>query len=283
MTVTDPGWEDAGRLDAWVRLAWPIELRRLRAAVGDLVLPRPAPPRLAEMEQATRPLRWLLECCADGVTLTQAGYLPPQLVRDGAERFGWWPVPGQPRSEVDVHQCQVLRDLTRRRRLTWRRHRRLAATQAGRTTLGDPVELWRAVALGVGSLDDFIRTVAEIVALRLVAGPPAETAELEATAIPIVMAQDWRSDGRPIRASEIAWAVHVPLRYWRLFGLLEEPSLEAVVQGDVPWTISFTPTGRIAALEFLHSQRTAADAPRFDSGQPKLAVNVDQARGFGER
>lgn len=49
----------------------------------------PALPGPDEIEQATRPLRWLLERCVDGVTLTQSGYLPPALVAEAADAFGW--------------------------------------------------------------------------------------------------------------------------------------------------------------------------------------------------
>lgn len=169
--------------DAWIRFAWPVELRRMRAAVADLVVMPPPLPDPDEIEHATRQLRWLLERCAEGVTLTQSGYVPPTLVAEGADTFGWWPFDGKPRSEVDVHQFQVLRDMARRLRLVSRRGRRLAATKAGRRILDEPVGLWRAVALGVGSFDEFSRAVGELVALRLLAAP-AESVDLEAAVVP---------------------------------------------------------------------------------------------------
>lgn len=259
--MRDPGWTSiAQRVDAWIRFAWPVELRRMRAATaGEIVVP-PAVPGADEIEQATRPLRWLVERCAAGVTLTQSGYLPPALVTEAADAFGWWPFDGKPRTEADVHQLQLLRDTARRSRLTWRRGRRLAATQAGRRLLDDPVGLWRAIALGVGGSAQFSRTVSELVALRLLDGPPAESVEVAAVAVPILMGQDWLRGRRPISEDEVRWSVHEPLRYWRLFGLLDEPRLDRSRGLDAPWTISFTRVGRLAALTFLHDLATGGDA-----------------------
>lgn len=218
---------------------------------------RPVAPEPDEVERLTRPMRWLLEWCAAGVTLTQSGYLPPVLVAEAVQLFGWWPFGGTPRTEADVHQLEILRSTARRMRLTFRRGRRLTTSSTGHALLGDPIELWHTVARGVGSFDEYARTVSELVALRLLAGP-AEEADLLTTAIPIIRAQGWRHGQRALNDSEIQWSIHDPLRYWRLFGLLDEQ--EARWADDhrplTPWTVSFTPAGRLAAMSFLHARAT---------------------------
>lgn len=155
------------------------------------------------------------------MTLTQSGDLPPVLVAGAFDIFGWWPFGGRPRSEVDVHQLEILRTTARRMRLTARRGRRLATSRSGHALLADPTELWHTVARGVGSFNEYARTVSELVAMSLLAGP-AEDDDLAATAIPIIRAQGWRRGRRALDDGEIRWSIYEPLRYWRLFRLLGE-------------------------------------------------------------
>ena len=246
-----------GYVDAWIRLAWPDQLRSMRAAVASQIAAAPEAPESGEVRRLTRPMRWLLERCAAGVTLTQSGYLPPLLVAEAVDAFGWWPFGGRPRSEIDVHQLEDLRTTARRLRLITRRGRRMTTSRTGRAMLSDPVRLWDAVARGVGSVDDYARMVSEVVALRLLAGP-AEDADLDGAVIPVIRAQDWRSGRRALDDNEIRWSIHEPLRYWRLFGLLDE--MHSKWEENVlvsAWTVSFTPAGRLAGLAFLHARLAA--------------------------
>lgn len=75
-----------------------------------------------------------------------------------------------------------------------------------------------------------------------------------------LMGQGWLRGRRPIKEDEVRWVIHEPLRYWQLFGLLDEPNLGRSRGLDAPWTISFTPVGRLAALTFLHDLATSDDA-----------------------
>jgi len=243
------------RRRTWVETAHPEVLRRWRAARAD-DLGRPADPP-DDLEPVFGAMCWLLEMCRDGVELTQSGYLAPALVREGVERFGWWDWPGRPRSEADVHQLGALRETAARLRLVTKRGRRLGTSRLGVALLEDPVALWRAVATTIGVTDDYTALLSELIAHRLLAGPALGN-ELEASIVPIVMAQGWRSGDDPVDERHIVMSVHRPLYYWRLFGLLEEVRPRWVEGRPTgPNVISLTPAGRVTALEYLRARATA--------------------------
>ncbi|MFJ9889412.1 hypothetical protein ACIQRW_26605 [Streptomyces sp. NPDC091287] len=75
------------RREVWAA-APPAERRALLAAV----LPALEEPTAATVDTA-EPLRWLLEQIGDGVTLTQAGYRPRELVAAAFARYPrWYPI-----------------------------------------------------------------------------------------------------------------------------------------------------------------------------------------------
>ncbi len=98
--------------------------------------------------------------------------------------------------------------------------------------------------------------VSELIAYRLLDGP-AQEEELAAEVSPIIQAQDWRSGGAPLDATSIAVSIHEPLRYWRLFGLIDEqhPRWHDGVP-MVPWVVSLTVAGRATALAHLRARAT---------------------------
>lgn len=246
----------AERRTTWVKTAYPEALRRWRAAHLDLLDGPPDTPE--DLEAVLGPMRWLLQACREGVELTQSGYLPPSIVRDGVERFGWWEWPGQPRSEADVHQLGALRETAARLRLVVKRGRRLATSRHGGALLGDPSALWRAIATTIGATDEYEALLSELIAHRLVDGPAIDNG-LEETIVPIVTAQGWRSGGRPVDERHIVMSIHRPLYSWRLFGLLDEvrpPWIGGHPTG--PNVTSLTAAGRAIALEYLRARATAA-------------------------
>jgi hypothetical protein len=92
------------RREFWAA-APPTERRVLLAAV----LPALAAPSAVPVDTA-EPLWWLLEQIGDGVTLTQAGYLPRELVAAAFARYPhWYPIGKGPRSEADLFQLADLR------------------------------------------------------------------------------------------------------------------------------------------------------------------------------
>lgn len=94
------------RRELWAA-APPTERRALLAPV----LPALEESAVAPVDTA-EPLRWLLEQIGAGVTLTQAGYLPRELVAAAFARYPhWYPIGKGPRSEADLFQLADLREL----------------------------------------------------------------------------------------------------------------------------------------------------------------------------
>lgn len=251
------------RVRMWVAVAHPPELREMRAAVADELLIAPSPPAAQELEAVLQPLRWLLEACRRGVSLTQSGYLPPTLVHEALGLFGWWPEwLGRPRSEADVHQLGQLREVASRLRLMTKRGRRLTTSASRVRLLDDPVALWGALAGSIGCADRYSSMLSELIAHRLLRGP-AEEHDLTSEIVPIITAQGWSSGGAPLEPRRVGYSIHEPLREWRLFGLLneQEPRWHQGQQ-TVRWVISLTPAGRTTALAQLHARATG---PRHDT------------------
>jgi hypothetical protein len=246
------------RVDTWVQLAWPPELKAWRERVRGRTSPDVQP---SDVAAAVAAMRWLLETYAAGATLTPAGYLPPVIVREAARRFGWWEWPGQPRTEADVHQIGVLRQTAERMRLVSKRSRRLAVTRHGTGLVDDTVGLWHAIAATIACEDGYLAMLSELVAHRLLDGPASDDA-LEREIGPIVAAQGWAADGVPVTARQAGLAVHRALYHWRLFGLLDE--VRAKWEGGRPTGPNVTAlnaAGRSTAIAFL---RARATAPRTD-------------------
>lgn len=245
------------RCESWLRAGYPDELRRRRAkAVARFDHPPDSPDDLGAV---IGPMRWLLETCRDGIELTQSGYLPPVVVRQAVERFDWWDWPGQPRSEVDVHQLGALREAAARLRLITKRGRRLATSRAGVEMLAEDLALWRAIVRSALATDEYATVVSEMMAHRLLDGPALDD-ELQASIVPIIAAQGWRSGGQPLDERQIALSMHEPMYLWRLFGLLDEvrpPWIDGHPSGRN--ITSLTAAGRAAALEYV---RARAEAPR---------------------
>lgn len=243
------------RRRTWVEMAHPEGLRQWRAARADEFTSPADPPD--DLEPVVGAIRWLLETCRNGVELTQSGYLSPSIVREGVARFGWWDWPGQPRSEVDVHQLGALRETAARLRLVTKRGRRLTTSRQGVSLLEDPAALWRAVATTIGATDDYMAMLSELIAHRLLAGP-AFGNQLDESVVPVITAQGWRSGGTPVDERHIAMSIHRPLYFWRLFGLLEEVRPRWVDHRPTgPNVTSLTAAGRATALEYLRARATA--------------------------
>jgi hypothetical protein len=246
------------RAETWVAQGRPADLRAWRdAARARTDLLEPVVVEASEAAGATAPMRWLLKRCREGVQLTQAGYLPPAVAQEAADRFGWWEFPGRPRSEVDVHQLGVHRDTATRLHLVGRRSRRLATTRRGVLLAEDPAALFGEIATTLACEDDYLAMLSELVAHRLLAGLAIDHA-LEQAVGPIIVAQGWTAGREPLTAEQAGWSVHRALYHWRLFGLLDEtrPRWEGGRQTE-PTVTALTPAGRTAASAFLRARATA--------------------------
>ncbi|MBT2487741.1 hypothetical protein J7E96_04170 [Streptomyces sp. ISL-96] len=255
LTTAQPVFEGRAPLEAVRRerrelwaAAPPTERRGLLAGV----LPALEESAAAPVDTA-EPLRWLLEQIGDGVTLTQAGYLPRELVAAAFARYPhWYPIGKGPRSEADLFQLAGLHELARTHRLVTKRHRTLKLSAAGRAQLADHQLRQHTAALAWLGTTAAERQVAESALCALWAEPrPRE--ELRDAVHPVLAAGFSHGDGTAMEEKDterLLW------RFWhtgRELGYLDERERSI----DAP--ISLSATGRPAALAAL---RLLAEGPR---------------------
>ncbi|MFI2373425.1 hypothetical protein [Streptomyces sp. NPDC018833] len=235
------------RRELWAA-APPAERRSLLAAV----LPALEEPTAAPVDTA-EPLRWLLEQIGDGVNLTQADYLPRELVAAAFARYPhWYPIGKGPRSEADLFQLAGLHELARTHRLVTKRLRTLKLSAAGRAQLTDHQLRQHTAALAWLGTTAADRQVAEC-ALGALWAEPRFREDLRDAIHPLLAAGFTHGDGT---AMEVKDTERLLWRFWhtgRELGYLDERDRSI----DVP--ISLSATGRPAALAVL---RLLAEAPR---------------------
>ncbi|MGW1005046.1 hypothetical protein [Streptomyces sp. NPDC002520] len=192
----------------------------------------------------------LLEAVGDGVTLTQAGYLPRTLVIEAAERYTWY-LPGMvPRTEYDVVRLAELHELARAARLLAKRHRKLALTTRGRQHLADPA-LLQATAARAWFGDGVRAELAEAAAAALLGGK-LTLDDLTAAVHTLAAEVFTLPDGSAPRRDDTRHFLWQWLRPGEALGFLAYRDRRRS-------TISLTPTGRVAARTAL---RERAQAPR---------------------
>ncbi len=255
-----PGQTFAGlvtteRIGTWINMGRHPLHREWRSRAANRLLNRIEPP--TDPLTSVEPMRWLVELAADGgAELTQSNYLARATVVAAVERFGWWDWSKAPRSEADVHQLSTLRDVATRLRLVRRRGRRLHVTTHGKDLLQNPDRLWEAVSAETEDAEDFTRAVTELVGLRLLQGQ-VEQRKLVAEISPIVGRQGWSAGGSPITINDVSTAIWRPLRWWRMFRVLDE--VESTWEYGTgreltPHTVALTPDGERMVLAYLRSR-----------------------------
>jgi hypothetical protein len=204
--------------------SWRDSFRGVPAAFWDRSQPAiestPAVP--AGVELAVAPALALLEEVGEGVTLTEAGYLPPRLALALDERFGWsqdYPL-GRPRGEADLPQLRFLDDHLRVQRLLTRRGKRLSVSAAGHRAMTDPSRLWAAVVAPAPRWrPGFEQDALAVLAACLLRGDRL-TADLVHEEMTFVLGGKWRpADGSPVdddvRRVEIGWRrLGLALGWW---------------------------------------------------------------------
>lgn len=233
----------AERCRAWAQ-APPGARRRIRQRLAVLLATAPE-----VREDAAEPLRWLLERVGDGVTLTQAGYLPRALTIEAADRYGWY-LPGMvPRTETDVIPLAMVHRLARTARLLARRHRKLTVTARGRQHLADPV-LLQTTAARAWFGDGITADLAEAATAALLDADHCTLDDLT-RAVHVLAAEAFtRADGStpgPEDARHLLWQW---LRPGEALGFLAYHDRRHS-------TIALTPTGRAAALTALQARAHA--------------------------
>lgn len=185
-------WEE--RQEFWVERP----RRTLRQAfLGDIrerIRRMPDPPD--GIRDHMLPLLRLLEIAATNPPLTQAGYLPPPIVRELVGDLGWWDWDKQPRSEADVPQLMTLREFGKVAGLTRAARGRLALTKIGRRAMSDPAAMWERVSGALAAGEDFAAAIRELLLVQLMK-EPGERGLIEAAILPVLAEAGWKpSDGR---------------------------------------------------------------------------------------
>ena len=238
------------RLDAWLREVEghsPI-LHALRSRhVNRLLHPIPLPDDVVERIE---PIIWFLGRVDEGARLTQAGYVPTAMVREGWERFSWdlgW-TDRPPRTEMEVVQLQEIHILLRRLGAVRRRGRDLRLSRLGTSMRDDPQVAWRVSAAGLSD-GEWSRAVAEVFTLLLLEGETHDQ-RLESKARVIVAEAGWHTDGEPPDATAVSatwWETRRPVM---MLGGLERG-------GDLmSRTTTLTEFGQATLLEQIRAEAT---------------------------
>ena len=170
-------------------------IRLLRQVLARPLSHRPTDVDEAEAARLTETFRIFLDVIGDGVALTGAGYLPPAVVEQVAERSGvtgWWI--GKANREDLTPPVASIRDSARALGLVAVRRGRLTPTAAARRCREDPVALRQHIVgrlpLGTKAIDRQAGWIA-----LAVAGSGAPSNEWRGEIRDLLFAIGWRSGG----------------------------------------------------------------------------------------
>jgi hypothetical protein len=252
----------AERAEQWASGARvPPDQRNERQRVAARYLSPPPAPDPTTAAGPLRLLAWFARACAEGVTLTASGYLPPALVAEAADVHGWWEWDKPPRSEADLWQLRLVHHAAVKLGVVRRRGRTLATTKPGHSVEGDPLGWWpRLVRLGQGH-NDYRDAVFEAAALAIVDGGTHETAHVRSWVGEWLVGQCWQTDGDLMTVADHGNHVYDAINPWRLWGLVDyregrwssTPDEPRQVE---PTTVTVTDAGRAAAVLWLHHRIT---------------------------
>ena len=245
------------RMDAWAN-SRPGERSRLAAAVLPRLLEETVPP-----EGALPTLGWLLGHADVGLKLTARHYIPPAIIAEAVDEFGWREqLPGALRQELDVLPLHTLRGLAQGEMGAIRRAgTSLVLTRTGRLMAEDPAVRWRiGTAALVGTDDgprpDFAVAVREAALLFLLVSGPAGYEELTRHLARIHAEEGWASRGRADLAESVRREIGgLRHRLWALHLLYTGRASRE--------PLTLTETGVYAALAALRSR---ARGPRHHVG-----------------
>lgn len=173
-------------------------------------------------------ITWFLSRVGDGIKLTQAGYLPPAVVREVEEVIlpsheVWWSRKG---GESHVVPVRAFRSQLMRLGLLRKSQGSLLLTRAGRLCASDPsllkqhlVTRWATLAVGASAATDVSRPTERdsikfesdaLLFALLVAASGHGSFDLDHVAI-LMTNSGWRhDDGRPINYGDVAWTGMCP-------------------------------------------------------------------------
>lgn len=139
-------------------------------------------------------------------------------------RFGWRDVELRrpPRSEDELYDLWQTRQLAQRLGLTRRSGKKLTFTAKGRSLLGDPESLWRAVAHAIVPNHPFGRATGEVVLALLANGDSVGYDELKTAVAEVIGEESWREKrtGEPADEPLISSSMHETSNLLRALDLL---------------------------------------------------------------
>ena len=183
-------------------------------------------------EAATFHLRWFLNRIGpDGITLTQAGYLPPAVVAEMRQElpgFDDWPATSN--RESDQRPVHLLREYAKTLGLVRKYKGKLIRTNLGSATASDARRLWRHLLDRLPLADEPIeREAGYLVLLTLAAGTTSD--ERRDVIAEGLAALGWRtSDGTIVGREELFWIARPTISFLELTGAM----VEGWVQRDQP-------------------------------------------------
>ncbi|HYZ52425.1 MAG TPA: hypothetical protein VE733_02805 [Streptosporangiaceae bacterium] len=245
------------RMDAWAH-SRPGERSRLAAAVLPRLLEELSPP-----EDALPTVRWLLGHADDGLRLTARHYIPPALVTEAVDTFGWRDqLAGALRQELDVFPLHTLRSLAQGEMGAIRRSgTSLVLTRTGKLMAEDETTRWQiatAALVGAdnGQRPDFAVAVREASLLFLLVSGPAGYDELTRHLTRIHAEEGWAPRGGTDLSDAVRREIYgLRHRLWALQLLYTERASRE--------PLTLTETGVCAALAAI---RTRARGPRHHIG-----------------
>ncbi len=238
------------RAETWVGQRRSETRRRIVAGVANRLL-HPAQLPAGTAEPLPR-LQWLLGQLAAGVGLTVRGNLNRSFVQRSAERFAW-DLDRPPRSEDELYDLSLLRELAQDLSLARQAGRTLTLTAKGRRLAADPESLWRVVAADLLDGDDAFSAFAGelFLALLLDVGSlplKAVTARVGRAASEAGF-REYRT-GKPPDEDHVRWVLYDTINPCRALGLF---SVGAAWDED---SYGLTATGKATALEALRARAT---------------------------
>lgn len=233
----------AERAEWWSRSGGPNRQRLCTAALERLrtepILDGPV------LSESLAPARALLEGVADGVMLTQAGYLPKTLAVHLNDRFDWYRLPGyKVTSEGDIAQLLDLHELLRQTRLLTKRGRKLTVSAEGRRCLAHDDRLFRTLALHLLAGTDFASDVAAMKTCHLLLEADIVLEDDLTDAVLTAVAERWRTtSGEAVTRRDVQFAGR-----WRYLARTLAWLDEGEYQHPGGYQIRLTPAGRAAAV-----------------------------------